>query len=116
MAVHKHVLARLNEKERTAMPAEKWEYWSGFLWADIEDKNVKEFIQQRWPDWKKPPRFTPQAMMPALNVFGEQGWELVHMEPVAAVGEKGDVLFGGAPGRPYSWSNAYFCVFKRRKW
>jgi len=49
--------------------------------------------------------------MPELNKLGEEGWELVHMEPVAKVGNKGDVLIG--PN--YRWSNIYFCVFKRRK-
>ena len=33
------------------------------------------------------------------------------MEPVAKVGNKGDILFQGAP----RWSNQYFCVFKRPK-
>ena len=51
-------------------------------------------------------------MMPELDKLGDQGWELVHMEPVAKVGSKGDVMVGGESS---NWSNAYFCVLKRRK-
>jgi len=89
---------------------EKWEYWTGFLWANIESEGAREFIKKRWPDWKNPPKHAPQTMIPKLNNFGEEGWELVHMEPVALVGGSYDILFGGP-----DWSNAYFCVFKRRK-
>jgi hypothetical protein len=53
-------------------------------------------------------------MIPELNSLGDQGWEMVHMEPIGAVGKKGDVGFiaGDAMAR---WSNSYFCVFKRQK-
>jgi hypothetical protein len=49
-------------------------------------------------------------MIPQLNKLGKEGWELVHMEPVPRVGGKEDVQFD-----QYSWSNTYFCVFKRRE-
>jgi hypothetical protein len=90
---------------------ERWEYLTEFVWANIETKGIKEFLRQRWPDWKNPPKFTPETMIPQLNAWGEQGWELVHMEPVAGVGRNGDVSFTGDVG---SWSNVYFCVFKLR--
>lgn len=53
-------------------------------------------------------------MIPELNSLGDQGWEMVHMEPIGTVGKKGDVGFiaGDAMAR---WSNSYFCVFKRQK-
>ena len=89
---------------------EKWEYWTGVLYANIENPGVREFLQRRWPDWK-PEKFVPQAMIPELNTFGEKGWELVHMQPVAGVGASADIHF---QGQAYKWSNAYFCVFKRR--
>ena len=94
---------------------EKWEYMPRFCYAHIETEGVKEFLKQRWPNWKNPPMYTPQTMIPDLNRWGEDGWELVHMEPVPSVGGKGDVGFpiGGTGGT--SWSNVYFCVFKRRK-
>jgi hypothetical protein len=95
---------------RTLM--EKWEYWTGFLWANIENEGARELIKKRWPDWKNPPKYAPQTMIPALNNFGEQGWELVHMEPVAGVvGVNYDMAFFDKA----EWSNAYFCVFKCRK-
>jgi hypothetical protein len=91
---------------------EKWEYLTRFVQADIKNPGVKEFFQQYRPNWKNPPQYTPETMMPELDELGNQGWELVHMEPVARAGKKGDVLFTGGSGE---WSNTYFCVFKRRK-
>lgn len=91
---------------------EHWEYLPTFIEANAQDKEVKEYLKRRMPDVKRPPRYAPESMMPQLNELGEQGWELVHMEPVARVGKKGDVLFESI-GR--QWSNVYFCVFKRRK-
>jgi hypothetical protein len=90
---------------------EQWEYLPTFLEANAKSKDKREYLKKRMPDVKKPPRYTPEAMMPELNRLGEEGWELIHMEPVSAVGRKGDVLFDN--GR--QWSNVYFCVFKRRK-
>lgn len=88
---------------------EKWEYLTTFVEANARTKETKEFIKQRF-DVKKPARYAPEAMIPELNKLGEEGWELLHMEPVAAVGGKGDVRFDNG-----YWSNTYFCVFKRRK-
>jgi hypothetical protein len=92
--------------------ADKWEYWTTFLHADAEKQ--EEYLRQHWPSGK-PPQYAPQAMIPDLNELGEQGWELVHMEPVGGVGNKGDVSFTRGYGTMTVWSNAYFCVFKRRK-
>jgi len=95
---------------------EKWEYWTGFLWAHIENEGAKELIKKSWPNWKNPPKYAPQTMIPQLNNFGEAGWELVHMEPVRRVGQNYDVYFSSGGGlAEINWSNAYFCVFKRRK-
>ena len=95
------------------MEMEQWNYWTGFIWANAENKDVKEFLKECWPDYSWP-KYAPQAMMPELNTLGEQGWELVHMEPVV-VGKNHDVGFsyGGSGGT--SWTNIYFCVFKRVK-
>jgi hypothetical protein len=92
--------------------AEKWEYYTTFLYADAEKH--QDFLQQKWPD-RKAPKFTPEAMIPELDELGEQGWELVHMEPVGGVGNKGDVSFLRGYGTMTVWSNTYFCVFKRPK-
>lgn len=90
---------------------EKWEYLSTFVSANMGSAGVKQYLKQNRPDLNKLPRFAPEAMLPELNTFGEQGWELVHMQPVPR-GKKGDILFSGEDRK---WSNVYFCVFKRRK-
>jgi len=92
---------------------EKWEYLTQFVWANIENKEAREYIEQSWPDYQ-PARYSPETMIPRLNALGEKGWELVHMQPVGAVGKNRDVGFIAGEGLP-RWSNAYFCVFKRRK-
>jgi len=81
------------------------------LYADAERQ--REFVEQRWPQ-RHLPKYAPEAMIPELNELGEQGWELVHMEPVGGVGKKGDVSFTRGYGTMRVWSNAYSCVFKRR--
>ena len=90
---------------------ERWEYLTRFIKADVKNTGVADFFKSYRPNWKNPPQYTPETMMPELDDLGNQGWELVHMEPVAKVGKKGDVLFTGSG----EWSNTYFCVLKRRK-
>jgi len=89
---------------------EQWEYLTKFVKADIKNDGAADFLKRFRPTWKNPPAYTPETMMPELDELGTMGWELVHMEPVARVGKKGDVLFANG-----EWSNTYFCVFKRRK-
>lgn len=90
---------------------EKWEYLTKFVWANIETEGVREFLKEQWPDWQKPPRYAPQAMIPELNELGEAGWELVHMQPVWQ-GKNLDVHNSGISE---IYTNTYFCVMKRRK-
>ncbi|MBC7872223.1 MAG: hypothetical protein H7Y09_15370 [Chitinophagaceae bacterium] len=89
---------------------EKWEYLTKFCEASARSKETKRFIKENFAV-KKPPVYTPEAMIPELNALGEDGWELIHMEPVPKVGKKGDILFNSG----FRWSNVYFCVFKRLK-
>lgn len=88
---------------------EKWEYQTRFFEARAKGRDVKSFIKEEFD--KRPKRYSPEAMIPELNELGEEGWEIIHMEPVARVGGKEDVLFDDG----YRWSNTYFCVLKRRK-
>jgi hypothetical protein len=90
---------------------DKWEYLTTFIQANVRTQETKSFLRQRFPGRRRLPRFTPEAMMPELDKLGEEGWELIHMEPVARVGGKGDILFPAGP----HWTNRYFCVFKRLK-
>jgi hypothetical protein len=87
----------------------RWEYLTTFLQADARQE--EDFLL-RMRDWKSGiPMYTPEAMIPRLNALGEQGWELVHMEP-ARVGNNADVLVqDSSSGRV--WTSHYFCVFKR---
>ncbi len=88
----------------------QWEYLTTFLQADAR---LEEDFLTQLRDWKEGiPVYTPEALMPRLNAYGEQGWELVHAQPVAA-GNKADVLIQDAGSGGRFWSNNYFCVFKR---
>ncbi|MCA9914121.1 MAG: hypothetical protein KC496_12265 [Anaerolineae bacterium] len=87
---------------------EQWEYLTLILKAQANTKETRQFIKDAFD--KKPKQYSPEAMIPELNRLGEVGWELVHMEPVPRVGGKEDIQFDR-----FSWSNNYFCVFKRRK-
>ena len=88
---------------------EKWEYLTEFCYANAENTEVADYLKKRWPDWEAP-KYAPEAMIPALNILGEEGWELVHMEPVY-VKDNSAILVHGVEAS----SNGYFCVFKRRK-
>ncbi len=92
--------------------AEKWEYYTTFLYADASRN--QDFLEHRWPGWETP-KYTPEAMIPELNELGKEGWELVHMEPIGGVGSNGDVSFTRGYGTMTAWSNAYFSVFKRQR-
>lgn len=95
---------------------DKWEYRAQFLRADIDAPGTRDYAAKKHPDLK-PRRFSPIAMSMFLDQYGEEGWELMHIEPIQMLGEQGDVGFsmhaGGIIDRV--WSNTYFCVFKRRK-
>jgi hypothetical protein len=91
---------------------EQWEYLTTFLRADAQTEEAKAFLSRYRPEWKNPPRYAAESLMPQLDELGSLGWELVHMEPVAEVGRNGDVMLAGSTTQ---WSNTYFCVLKRRK-
>ncbi|MCC6801519.1 MAG: hypothetical protein IT319_01445 [Anaerolineae bacterium] len=89
----------------------QWEYLTTFLQADAR---LEEAFLAEFSDWKDGvPAYTPEALIPRLNAYGEQGWELIHMQPVA-VGSKADVLLMDNSGSRF-WTSKYFCVFKRAK-
>ncbi len=89
---------------------QKWQYMTTFVRAEAEP--VMDFLKEGW-DWKSGvPRNTPEAMIPRLDALGEQGWELVHMQPVV-VGSNADVLTVDSGRGMASWTSHYFCVFKR---
>ncbi|HML23439.1 MAG TPA: hypothetical protein PKD09_17420 [Aggregatilinea sp.] len=90
---------------------QRWEYYSTFMWADV-NKDKRDFLAM-FPGEADIPKYHPKAMIPELDSMGQDGWELVHMQPVI-VGNNYDVCVGSTDQtsqRP--WTNAYFCVFKR---
>ena len=89
---------------------QRWEYLTDILHADIENTGFAESLRDAELRMEHPPQYAVQSTIPRLNYLGEEGWELVHMEPVPGVGTKGDIHF---PGAAYVYSNSYFCVFKR---
>jgi hypothetical protein len=93
---------------------EKWEYLTEFIEADIDAEGVRKALEKKLPDLTKTelPRHAPQAAIPRLDQLGEQGWELVHMEPVYAQKNADVLISAGAVGY---WTHLYFCVFKRPK-
>jgi hypothetical protein len=82
------------------------------MYANVENENALDHFLIQWPG-EKPRKYEPETMIPELNALGKQGWELVHMQPIGAVGKNRDVGFVAGEAMP-RWSNSYFCVFKRR--
>jgi hypothetical protein len=90
---------------------QRWEYLVRFMWASKENDGAMEYYLLNYAG-QKPRKYSPETMIPELDALGNKGWELVHMEPIGAVGKHEDVGFVAGEGLPI-WSNTYFCVFKR---
>ncbi|MFN8448226.1 MAG: hypothetical protein U0521_06460 [Anaerolineae bacterium] len=59
----------------------QWEYLTTFL--EAEARYEEDFLRQL-SDWKSGiPVYTPESLILRLNAYGEQGWELIQMQPVA---------------------------------
>jgi hypothetical protein len=94
------------------MTRQEWEYLTTFIQADA--KQEEHFLHE-YKDWKGDiPQHAPESLMPRLDHLGQQGWELVSMQPVY-VGQKQDILMQDAGSGSRSWTSTYFCVFKRAK-
>ena len=89
---------------------EKWEYKTEITYANIDNEGARDYLKKKYPKFN-PSKFSPETMQLRLDKLGEAGWELVHLQPISGAGDNMDVYFtsGGV------YSNAYFCVFKRRK-
>lgn len=88
----------------------KWAYHTCILNADANEQ--REYLKKRWPeDYFE--KHAPQSLIPKLDRIGEEGWELVSMDPVA-VGQNQDIKTHalGQTGRD-TWVSSYLCVFKR---
>lgn len=90
----------------------RYEYLSVFVQAEAE--RVMDFLLD-YRDWKNGvPRNTPESLMPQLNALGEDGWDLMHIQPVV-VGKNADVALFDSNNTTRNWTSSYFCVFKREK-
>ena len=93
----------------------KWKYATVILRANLDNNGVREYLQDRYGGVKNWPQCSVKALEFMLQKYGEKGWELMHIEPVQDVSKEG--FIGSAHGGPSvpvrTWSNAYFCVFKR---
>lgn len=91
----------------TVASMHQWEYFTTTLNADTSETPVP--VRDDIPQVEHG-KYSPYSLMPQLNRFGQQGWELVSIEPVS-VGKQGDVVLPDAnAGR---WGRSYFCCFKR---
>ncbi len=95
-----------------AADAITWEHLVVYVEANAQQH--LPFLQEHAPG-KQFPIYAAEALMPRLDEYGQQGWELVSMQPVI-VGEHGDILISdrreGWTGR---WTYTYLCAFKRPK-
>jgi hypothetical protein len=104
----------LDDMRRKSMETrDKWEYLTRFMYANTGNEGAMEYYFDTFPG-NKPKKYAPETMIPEMDELGNQGWELVHMQPIGAVGKNHDVGFIAGDAMP-RWSNSYFCVFKRKK-
>ena len=89
---------------------ERWEYLSTILEADADDGDVRDYMERYWHGEKRP-RHSPEALVPALDELGEQGWELVSLQAVL-LGRNHDIDWNHASSL---FSHTYMAAFKRRK-
>jgi hypothetical protein len=113
----------------------KWEYRTVILSANANETETKAYLRSIWSGWE-PPRHAPQALIPKLNEYGANGWELVHIQPVF-LDEDANIFIHGGPTagddaitgmikararipssgggmEPTRYTNSYFCAFKRQ--
>ena len=88
---------------------QRWEYQTELLEADAQAQDV--FLQRRWPN-KKAGKKSPRALIPLLNERGQDGWELVAIQPVVS-GANADILVHSTGPAVTNWSATYLCTFKR---
>ncbi len=96
---------------------EQWEYLTIFLDANATVQS--QYLNATFPEFKGNFRpFAPQALMPFLNDYGAQGWEMIACHPYT-VGVNLDVMThvgtDEETNRGQRFTHRYFCVFKRRK-
>ena len=97
------------DKQGMAGMRPQWEHHVEYIKAKTYLPQTQDFLAQYYPK-QKIPAYAVEAILPRINELGEQGWELIQMQPVN-VGDNGDIQVGGGS----SWTNMYLCAFKRLK-
>jgi len=92
-------------------PFERWEHMIILLEADAEKQQAA--LRQRWPSKHFTP-YTPLALVPQLDTYGDLGWELISIQPVI-MGHNEDIAVSPQGTAYRTWTNSYLCTFKRRK-
>lgn len=93
----------------------KWEYRTIVLSANTNVKGVGEYLNRVYPNWQNVPQHHIKTIEAQLDDWGQNGWELMHIESVNEVGDKGDLRFTysqNAWGEDV-WRKHFLCVFKR---
>lgn len=87
---------------------ETWEYFTTSFVADTELVGVP--VIDGIPGGEHP-RYSVYTLIPQLNYYGAQGWELISLEPMQ-IGKNGDMRTASTAST--IWANQYFATFKRR--
>lgn len=86
----------------------QWEYHIEFVSAYAHDPQTRDFLATYYPSMKFA-KYAAEGALPILNEIGEQGWELVQMQPVWLQND------GSVTCATQNGTNTYLCVFKRLK-
>lgn len=92
---------------------QKWKYSTVILYANLDDNDVKEYLQDRYGNIENWPQYSVKALEFTLQKYGEKGWELLHIEPVNASKDGFIKSEHGGSVPSITLSNSYFCVFKK---
>ncbi len=81
---------------------------------DADTQRVPEYIAEHLPSWQVG-RYSPLALIPYLNEYGAQGWELISAEPVANGPDEAILIHSTAAAGQAAriWTHSYLCIFKR---
>lgn len=86
---------------------QNWEYYTTTVIADVRETPVPVADGIPSGDF---PKYSVYSLIPQLNEFGSQGWELLSLTPVQE-GRNGDLRTADASSG--MWTYTYFAVFKR---
>jgi hypothetical protein len=85
---------------------ESWEHLVVVLTVDLDSNpGAMEYLAGMYPGWI-PPVYWPESLTPDLNAYGQEGWELLSLQPVG-LAEDGKVA-------PDASANNYLAVFRRQ--